>query len=325
MKSIQGATMGICRYCGQKAGLFSDAHAACATSSVQKCDDIASVLASMISECKPRPNAPETFYQTIARAMAAGVKSQVDRIAHQIPADELRKALMRGWSAGAEELALKEPVSEGQFCVVCELYRAMGFSQQEVKRTDGYMAQYFSLLLWAVMVNGDPTPFASEHKHQFNLRSGEVPLSFFGSVAYSKEIVSSSYEGGYAGLSVPVGNGMYYHFGGFKSQRTDTSNLTAIDSGGMLLTTQSIYFGGEHTTFRLPYQHVVSFRPRPDGIGFFRDAGNSVAEVFTVFEAGPDGKPAKARPLYGWFLFNMARYLAHPETGTLCVTSLQDV
>ncbi len=58
-----------------------------------------------------------------------------------------------------------------------------------------------------------------------------------------------------------------YHFGGFKGQRTDTSTLKEIDYGGMLLTTQNIYFGGERTTFRIPYDHVVSFRPHSDEIG----------------------------------------------------------
>ncbi len=164
------------------------------------------------------------------------------------------------------------------------------------------------------MVHGDPTAVANVTRHPFNLKSGEVPLFFFGSVVYSKETVSRGNQGGYGGMSVRVARGVYYHFGGFKGQRTETTALKEIDYGGLLLTTQNIYFGGEHTNFRIPYNHVVSFRPETAGIGLFRDSANAKAEVFTVLEANPHGgNPVTGRPVFGWFLFNMAHALAQPE------------
>ena len=167
------------------------------------------------------------------------------------------------------------------------------------------------------MVYGDPKAVASVSRHPFNLRGGETPLMFFGSVVYAKETVSRSSQGGYGGMSIRLARGVYYHFGGFKGQRIDTSTLKEIDYGGMLLTTQNIYFGGDHTTFRIPYDHVVSFRPHSDGIGIFRDSANAKAEVFTVLEANPSGgDPVSARPIFGWFLFNMAHFLAQPEAKT---------
>ena len=123
-------------------------------------------------------------------------------------------------------------------------------------------------------------------------------------------------------MSIRLARGVYYHFGGFKGHRVDTSTLQEIDYGGMLLTTQNIYFGGERTTFRIPYDHVVSFRPHSDGIGIFRDSANAKAEVFTVLEANPSGgDPVSARPIFGWFLFNMAHFLAQPEARTLYATA----
>jgi len=59
-------------------------------------------------------------------------------------------------------------------------------------------------------------------------------------------------------------------------------------------------------------------RPHSDGIGIFRDSANARAEVFTVLEANPSGgDPVSARPIFGWFLFNMAHFLAQPEAKTL--------
>jgi hypothetical protein len=223
---------------------------------------------------------------------------------------------MQGWSTGAEQVAVAEPLRPDRHSVMSELYKLMGFTDQDMRGTDGFISAIFSMLLWAVMVHGDPTSLACVSRHPFNLRSGETPLFFFGSVVYAKETVSRSYQGGYGGLSVRLARGMYYHFGGFKGQRTDASTLKEIDYGGMLLTTQNIYFGGDHTTFRIPYTNVVSFRPHSDGIGIFRDSAQ--AEVFTVLEANPNGgDPVSARPIFGWFLFNMAHFLAQPEARAL--------
>jgi hypothetical protein len=159
------------------------------------------------------------------------------------------------------------------------------------------------MLLWSVMVHGDPTAIANVPHHPFNLKPGETALMFFGSVVYSKEIVSRSRQGGYGGMSVRLARGIYYHFGGFKGESIDIETLKEIDYGGMLIATQNIYFGGPHTTFRIPYDHVVSFRPYSAGIGVFRDSANAKAEVFTVMEPNPNGgNPVNARPLVGWFL-----------------------
>jgi hypothetical protein len=195
--------------------------------------------------------------------------------------------------------------------------RLIGLVDQEIGQTDGFRSATLSMILWSVMVHGDPAPFVYVPHHPFNLKAGEIPIMFFGSVVYLQETVSRGYQGGYGGLSVRLARGVYYHFGGFKGQRIDAAMLKEIDYGGMLLTTQNIYFGGEHRTFRIPYEHVVSFRPHSDGIGVFRDTANAKAEVFSVLMPGPDGKPVSASPAVGWFLFNLAHFLGQPEARAL--------
>ncbi len=111
-------------------------------------------------------------------------------------------------------------------------------------------------MLWFVMVRDDAqaaSDWFGPHSDPFNLMAGEVSLMFFGSVIYSQETISRSYVGGYSGLSIRVAHGLYYHFGGFEGERRDSTALQEIDYGGMLLTTQNIYFGGSHTRFRVPY------------------------------------------------------------------------
>ncbi len=314
--------MGFCRYCGKKVGWFNDVHEACVISSQKGCEQVASLVASCISEKLVPPDGHpdnDDWYSSFSGQVFSEVKPTLDQITtdHRIPTEGFHNALLQGWSTGAERVGLAGPLSLDRHAAILSFARAIGLVDQQIQKTDGFRATTLSLLLWSVMVQGNPASIAYAPQHPFNLKAGEIPLLFFGSVVYSQETVNRSYGGGYGGMSVRVGRGMYYHFGGFKGQRIDTATLKEIDNGGMLLTTQNIYFGGEHRTFRIPYEHVISFRPHADGIGFFRDAASAKAEVFTVLLPDCQGKPVNAPPMVGWFLFNMAHFLAQPEARAL--------
>jgi hypothetical protein len=282
-----------CKYCGQKSGWFSDVHEACVTASHNGCAEIASVLSSAITESKP--------YSDI-RPRIEGIKVQ-----NHVPAEEFHVALVNGLSSGAEKLGLAEPLSVDKHDAFQAFIKNAGLTQQELLKTNGYKAAVSSMVLWFVL-HGRIAEIADSLQHPFNLQSGEVPIMMFGSVVYSQETVSRSRQGGYAGASLPLGHGIYYHFGGFQSKPVEKTTLKEIDYGRLLLTTQNMYFGGDHKTFRLPYDRVVRFEPYSDGLGFFRDSANAKSEVFTV------ANPFSA---VGWFLFNTAHFLAQPEARAL--------
>jgi hypothetical protein len=178
----------------------------------------------------------------------AEVKPQIEKLQtdHRIPQDQVRGALRGGWIQGAAQIATARPIPVDRMEVSSNFCRAMGFTDQEMCRTDGFIAQVFSALLWSVIVKGDASLVANVPHHRFNLKSGVIPLFYFGSVVYSKETISRGNQGGYGGMSVRVARGVYYHFGGFKGQRIETSALKQIDYGGMLVTNQNMYFGGQH-------------------------------------------------------------------------------
>jgi hypothetical protein len=89
--------------------------------------------------------------------------------------------------------------------------------------------------------------------------------------------------------------------------------MKEIDYGGMLLTTGAMYFGGEHTTFRIAFDHIISFRAQEDGIGFSRKTGHGIPEVFSVLLPDKNGNPTPAPAMFGWFLFNATQFLASVE------------
>ncbi len=79
---------------------------------------------------------------------------------------------------------------------------------------------------------------------------------------YAEERTLTNYKRSYQGLSIPVGHGVYYHFGGSNGHRERTSGLLPLDGGRMLVTTKSLYFGGQRTTLRIPLDQVLRRRVR---------------------------------------------------------------
>src|SRR6185437_4159279 len=140
----------------------------------------------------------ESPIATFAVEVWQQVKPTVEQIVtkHRIPNDEVQNALLQGWSNGVEQVALAEPLNPNRRFAMSAFHRAMGISDDQVSKTDGSMAAALSVLLWSVMVHGDPGIIAHDLSHPFNIREGEIPVIFFGNVTYFKETVSRSQEGG---------------------------------------------------------------------------------------------------------------------------------
>ena len=252
--------------------------------------------------------------KTVASALDQGkafseIKASIDQIVAQygVPVEDIHNALVQGWSTGAGKIALAEPLSMDKHLALVDFYKGAGLTGEELVKTEGFKTVAASLILWCVM-NGTPESIACEFPQPFNLQSNEIPVLFFGSVVYSQETITHSYQGEYAGVSVRVGHGLYYHLGGLEGQRVEKASLQEIDYGGLLFTTSNIYFGGEHKVFRVPYGHIVSFKPFADGIGIFRDGANARPEVFTIVNAWSS---------CGALLYNLAHFLAQPEARAL--------
>jgi hypothetical protein len=173
-------------------------------------------------------------------------------------------------------------------------------------------------------MDGDPVPVALQDDHPFHLISGEIPLLTFTSVLYLKETVSTFYEGGDYHISIGHLKGFYSHFGALKDHRVENDSLKEIDGGAMLLTTQNFHFCGDNANVRIPFERVIGFRPRTDGIGLFREGACAKGEVFRLREVGIESLPVDAHQVIGWLLFNMATFLAQPEGRALYAATTQD-
>src|SRR4051812_49051735 len=152
--------MGQCRYCGEKAGWFSDVHDECVRSAEDGCAKVYSLITATLEKPVPtdHPDLDE-WYKLSGQMLWAEVKPEVEKLQaeHRIPADQVRGALRGGWIQGAARIATAGPIPYDRVAVSFNFYRAMGFTNQEMLSTDGFIAQSLSAVLWAVIVAGDPT------------------------------------------------------------------------------------------------------------------------------------------------------------------------
>ena len=58
----------------------------------------------------------------------------------------------------------------------------------------------------------------------------------------------------------------------------------AVDQGHVLISTRAIYFGGQQTTFKIPYSSILRLESFVDGFGVYENHGRG--KVFIPYTLG---------------------------------------
>jgi hypothetical protein len=280
--------MGVCVYCGQKAGWFHEAHDAC----VQKAQEGLGELKKCISDA------------VVDAQTYDGIRERVDKIIadSSIPRNQILPTIKEGWDKGAVIRSIRQPINDKEFSEITGIFKAAGLRAEEMQSTAGWRAMAFSFLIWTVLTD-EIEPYQGPVR--FNLQAGETPVFGMANVLVSEERTTTSYVGAYSGASIRVAKGVYYHLGGTRGHRVESTAIKELDYGDFLMTTKAVYFGGrEHgVNFRLPYKQVVRFQPYSDAVGICKNG--SKEKIFA---------PQKV-PESGWFLFNILQALAAKDSG----------
>lgn len=292
--------MGVCEYCGEKAGWFQSNHPACVT----KAEYSRSVVEKLV------------FDGTLAGRDYSELSAEVQKVLTDSRASfkYVRDAIHQGANDAASQIALKSPVSSSEFKRLVEIIRGFDgslntelsgeYTSQMAQRKWYAMPQlHMSYVLWQVLKNITPNFDETGETVAFNLRAGELPIFQTGNcVTYAEERTVSNRSRSYQGLSIPVGGGIYYHIGGSQGHQERTSGLLPLDGGKILITTKSLYFGGQEKTFRISLDHVLRYQPYVDGVGVCEDG--KAPKVFVFDYRGMD---------VGWFFYNLLSALSNPQ------------
>lgn len=283
--------MGQCDLCSGNAGMFNSRHPACDASAEalrQRLHDLvfASVLAGQ--------SCPDL-----------NVKTQKEVDGSKFPIAYFKETILKAADDAASEIAKKSPMSEDELTRLSEILKGVGYpegNREEMLRLKLFGMPFTALshLLWLVWNNRLPD-FDDWGQTRFNLHHGEDPIFRAGKTTLAEEQTVNTGSRTFGGLSVPVGAGMYYHVGA--SQGHKVSGLMPIDVGEMLITSQSLYFGGQARTLRIQLSGVLRYQPYVDGVGVCESYGPP--KVFIPDYSGMDT---------GWFFFNLLSALTSKLT-----------
>ncbi len=266
--------MGICPYCGKSAGLFTKYHPDCLRTveedrnlGIQRFKD---QIAAALENLEPYPHVLDKLNEIAAQHMLTSqiagqaVLSSMDELSRREPLEpQMAEYLLRLGEDFVGKFENIEP--DSPFYPLC----GPAFLSPDLSRT-----------LWLVM-HHQPVPFSMPCP--VVLQTGESPLAQFGTVLYHRTLMVSSHAGAYSGPSIRVASGLYYRFGAYGGRSMPTPSQD-VSSGFLILTDAAFYFGGEQRTFRVPYGFILRFSAYPDGLGFFRNAGDGREEVFTIVD-----------------------------------------
>lgn len=286
--------MARCDICGENAGFFQSRHPACSA----RTEDVKNNLQTWI------------LTGAVAGKAYEELKTEAEQIVleNNIPLDRVREAILQSANDAASQIALQAPITEAELDRLYKILQGFGFdeylTETAQRRWFGLAFLGMSHTLWQVL--HDVTPFYDgTGRMQFNLQAEEQPIFSIGKATFAEERTVSTGSRTFGGLSVPVGGGVYYHVGA--SQGHQVTGLLPLDMGEMLITSRSLYFGGQKRTLRIPLQHVVRYQSYVDGVGVCES--HDAPKVFVPDYSGMDT---------GWFLFNLLSAL----TGKLNSTTL---
>ena len=274
--------MGNCLYCGTSAGFLRKEHAECRQKNEQGRKDMVALAAEAVKSGKDL----DTLRQRLASVAGSSF----------VPASEIKTALVQEWEQAVSSFLEDNVLSEEEEARLVTFSKQLDFTQADLDQNHAFTRVVMNSVLREVLAGRVPTRQHVEGQLPFNFQKTETVVWVFSGVTYYEEKTTRTYVGGYQGGSVRIMKGVYYHAGGFRGHPVETTSLAQIDVGTVAVTTQHIYFGGTHKSFRVPYPKIVSFTPYSDGIGITRDAANAKPQIFVTGA--------------GWFIYNLVANLA---------------
>lgn len=319
--------MGICMYCHQKAGWFTDAHNACIQKANAGIESVKKCVADAVIEGKHYSDVSATIDKVAADAA--------------IPQAKVLAALKDGWSQGAEQRSKEHPVSDEECLAILDIYRAAGLAAgltdaEWMCRNAAAHALLYSNKTWTVLhdrirpyeiLSEPPQGFSPNeavtgvigtiNPTSFNLQAGEVRVWGLANVFLKQTVTMTAYVGGYSGASVRVASGLWYRFGGLHGHREQSTSMRDLDCGELLITTRAIYYSGRATggsglNFRLPLNQIVQFKPYSDAVGICKSGAREqiLAPRHVVWGDGVVSGPRDV----GYYLFNLLQALAAKDS-----------
>jgi hypothetical protein len=270
--------MGLCKYCGEKAGLFRSKHKAC---EVQKIAGQTSIIQEV-----------EQFI--LHKDEFENLKSKVQQIASEnfIPIEELNALYGKGFDQAVNQILEDGVITEEEESKIGNFKAQFEDFDTKIDTNDSILKVIKSLIL-RDLLNGNLPKSRINYVGTvpFLIQKGEEFLWVFTNVAYHERVNKTVFVGRSQGVSVRIAKGIYYRTSSFKGNPVVTNELRYISTGILAFTNKHVWFSSDKKSFKIPYTKLVTIEPFDDGCGLLKDGVSAKPQIFSNID--------------GWFTYNL--------------------
>lgn len=270
--------MGLCKYCGQKAGLFRSKHKAC---EAQKIAGQTSIIQEV-----------EQFI--LHKDEFENLKSKVQQIASEnfIQLEELNALYGKGFDQAVNQILEDGVITEEEESKIGNFKAQFEDFDTKVDTNDSILKVIKSLILRELLSGNLPkSRIDYVGTVPFLIQKGEEFLWVFTNVAYHERVNKTVYVGRSQGVSVRIAKGVYYRTSSFKGNPVVTNELRYISTGILAFTNKHVWFSSDKKSFKIPYTKLVTIEPFDDGCGLLKDGVSAKPQIFSNID--------------GWFTYNL--------------------
>ena len=269
--------MGICTYCGQKAGLLRSKHRECEEKYNKGWDEMIDIARDAV----------------IGHISSDNIEAKLLNLAinHFVSKDKIRLALTSGWEKAVDTYLEDGILSVEEESKLTSFIEKFSFTQSDLDNNGKYTGIVKSGVIRDLTEGKVPQRIKLTGQLPFNLQKTESLIWVFPSASYYEDKTRRSFVGSTQGVSVRIAKGVYYRVGAFKGHPVETTERVHMGNGLFGVTNKNIYFVGGTKSLRIKYDKIVSYIPFDDGIGIHRDSSTAKPQVFVTGD--------------GWFTYNL--------------------
>ena len=269
--------MSICKFCGQKAGLFKSVHKECEAAN---------------------SNGKVTIINKISQAIEATTDFssfdteliEIARTAY-IQKEDLNELYGLGFDNAVESFLDDGVISPEEEQKISNFKNHFTLDESTLDKKGSLQKIVKSLILRDVLDGKIPARLNISGTLPFLLQKDESVIWVFQSVEFYEQRTKTTYQGRSQGVSIKIAKGLYYRTGSFKGNPVTSEQMTLLGNGILALTNKNLYFASSTKTLKIPYNKLISITPYSDGIGAQKDGASSKPQIF--------------KNLDGWFTYNL--------------------
>ena len=270
--------MGICKFCGKKAGLFSSVHEECKTANI---------------------NGKQAAIDTVSKALLtmndfSSLNTEINYIAETsyITEEEIKYLYCLGFDKAVDSFLDDGIISPEEEEKLEKFQKQLNLGQDVLNLNGAYNRIVQSEILKDVLDGRIPkSKVTIVGTLPFLIQNDESIIWLFQNVEFQEQRTKTTYQGISQGVSIKIAKGLYYRTGGFKGNPVSTEQMTILGNGMLALTNRNLYFASPTKNLKTPYNKLISITPYSDGIGLQKDGASSKPQIFKGID--------------GWFTYNL--------------------